>query len=229
MEFKALELHSCQRVKFLQILARLGGEHFLHLENTDVRIIRRGKFLFIIKHGLLAGLMTNRLFHVRLAGTQPDFAHQNVGEGFRVTGFDDEGLRRERGLLFAELDQPLAVGGGAGGFTLAGKAHRDLGAWRRPTPNGNGHLLLQDHVVAKNGGKLQLRMSGELDGPEDAGQSQAKARGFRKQEWLHVPWLIRCFVVPVKHFRQFALRSIRTRTGKMSRTRHFTRYRKAGM
>ena len=130
--------------------------------------------MLIIEHGLLAGLQANGLLHVRLAGAEPDFSHQKVGECSRVAGFDAEGLWRKGSLLFPELHQPLTVGSSTSSFALAGKSHSDLGPRCGPPPDWNGRLLLQHHVIAKDGGQLQPSAGGDLEGQDRPGQAKAK-------------------------------------------------------
>ena len=54
------------------ILGRLVGDRLLHLKQVDHRIVRAGDFFIVIDRRLQAEL------HVRLAGAEPDFAHQYI-------------------------------------------------------------------------------------------------------------------------------------------------------
>ncbi|HXT13464.1 MAG TPA: hypothetical protein VN873_18065 [Candidatus Angelobacter sp.] len=153
--FERVRIAGAPGAELFEIVERRGGKLFFHFEEPDVRVVAGGEFFRGIEAGLLAGLVADGFFHVRLAGAKPDFADQNVGERFGFAGLNDERLREESGVEFFELHEPAALFVGVGGGGLAVEIYRDLRAGRGPTPNRHGLLLLENHVITENGGQFE--------------------------------------------------------------------------
>ena len=157
-----------------QILQRLGRQHLFRDKQPDARIICRRNFLLRIQGWLLARLFAHRLLHVRLAGRQPHLAHQHICQRLRLAGFHHQRLRRERRLKLAQLHQPLAIRRGRRLDRLPRKAHRHRRARRAPAPDRHPLLLLQHHVITKNGGQFQLGTRRKRHRANQPGQRQQR-------------------------------------------------------
>ena len=123
--------------------------------------------------------------HVGLAGAHPDLTDEDVFD-FTASraGNDGEGLRGFVGGLSGEFDGPAPVGAGSGGIGLTGERDGDGGAGGIPTPDRVGQLLLQDHVIAKDGGELEFG-PGEREERECECNGDERARYFHREFWGH--------------------------------------------
>ena len=63
------------------VIAGCPGVLRWNFHQANLWIVGRSNLLFIIGTGLLARMNADRLFHVRLAGAQPDLANHHVAEG----------------------------------------------------------------------------------------------------------------------------------------------------
>lgn len=119
-------------------------------DEADVGEFGRGDFEVGVPGG------TDGPLHVGLAGAEPDFADEHVGEiagGGTLDGdFGRLGVRGDG----VEGDSPFAIGTGFRSLGLAGEGNFDFGARGIPAPDGIGVLLLEHHVVANDGGELQF-------------------------------------------------------------------------
>ena len=124
-------------------------------DEADVGEFGRGDFEVGVPGG------TDGPLHVGLAGAEPDFADEHVGEiagGGALDGdFGGLGVRGDG----VESNGPFAIGTGFGSLGLAGEGDCHLGAWGIPAPDGVGVLLLEHHVVANDGGQLEFGLRGE--------------------------------------------------------------------
>ena len=120
---------------------------------------------------LAAHTLPSRPHHVRLAGGEPHFAHQYPVERDRLAGRivhlqDTLGGRRFQRI---KLDPPLAVFVGHRRFILVGEFDGDHAGGSVESPHEHIGLPLQNQVVRKRGGQLQLqrRVGGECDGAHE--------------------------------------------------------------
>ena len=134
-----------------------------------------GGFFFVVVGGVGDGHA-----HVGLAGAEPDFAEEDVGDGEGVAGLDGEG-EGVGGLEGVEFDAPFAGGVGGGGLGLAGDGDGDFFAGVGPTPDGDGRAALQDHVVGEDGGEADVGVGGGGDGTgEEDREGGEESMGFHK-------------------------------------------------
>jgi hypothetical protein len=94
-------------------------------------------------------------FHVGLAAADPDFADEDVGEGDGLGAAADDEVVGAAGGFAGQADDPAAVGGGGAGLVAAefdGDGFVGIGR----APDGDGAALLQDGVVAEDGGGSDL-------------------------------------------------------------------------
>ena len=110
------------------------------VEKTDLGMVGLGDFLLRI------GALGDSPFHVGLPGANPDFAHEHVLELDLVVPLDRQGRGLGTCLQFVEFDHPLAILAGDGAFFLPTEGDGDLFSLVGPTPDGNGHVALEDHV-----------------------------------------------------------------------------------
>jgi hypothetical protein len=121
-----------------------------HRDEPDERMTRSGS-LEVARVGL-----PERPSHVGLAGAHPDLAHEHILHDARAGPGDLDRLRsRVRGHR-RQLDLPAAIAAGLRGRHLAGECHRNDGAGSIPAPDRIRLFLLQDHVIADDGGQFQL-------------------------------------------------------------------------
>lgn len=115
--------------------------------------------------------------HVRLAGTDPNFAHENVVEGEAVgDAFDFEGAGRSGGGE-VHLDAPSALGVGHGPGVMAADLDVDDLAGGGVAVDRSVRPGLEDHVVAEEGGHAD---GGRCDAHE--GREHRRAKGSPNHE-----------------------------------------------
>ena len=137
---------SARHVRF-----RLGPPEIRHHHEADVGEIGGGNFLGpVLNHA-------DTHLHVGLPGAKPYLADQHVLQLALGGTSHGERLRRGVGGHRRELHRPLAVSTGDGGIILTGEGHGNFRPGRIPAPHRIGLILLQHHVVAKDGGKFQFR------------------------------------------------------------------------
>ena len=113
---------------------------------------------------LRIGTLANMPFHVGLAGANPNFTHQDVFEGLHRASFDTKNPRMHGGRLCGQINPPMSMDIGpilTSGRTL--KTHGDHFSGRGGTPNRNGLITLQHHVIAKDGRKFESGQCGEKE------------------------------------------------------------------
>ena len=88
-------------------------------------------------------------FHVGLAGAEPDFADDHVGNPHRVFPRDDEIGARDLGWERIEQHNPTAIFRGRSGVGLPGKRHGDFLARISAAPDWYGLVALQHGVIGK--------------------------------------------------------------------------------
>ncbi len=94
--------------------------------------------------------------HVGLARTDPDVAAQQVAADHRLARAADRHLVELPGAQRADAGLPAPVIAGLGSRGLAVDGHADLLARRRPAPDGDGAVTLQDGVVVEEGREERL-------------------------------------------------------------------------
>src|SRR5690606_33049356 len=109
------------------------GDGALDLDVTDQREVGRGGD---VDRGVVG--VGHGPFHVGLAGGDPHFAHEDVGEGDGVVALDDEIGAFGVGGSGVEFDHPFAVGVGGGLRGLAGEGDGDVFAGVGRAPDGDG-------------------------------------------------------------------------------------------
>ena len=72
---------------------------------------------------------------------------------------------------------PLSIRTGPGRFDSIAEGHRHLFLWRSLAPDGDGNLALQNHVVAEDVCKLDVRMGREAAEGRESDQSADCERG----------------------------------------------------
>ena len=97
--------------------------------------------------------------HVRLPGSHPNFADEDVLEDHFLASVvaDDQLGRLVADLERIELDHPFAVLAGFRLLLLPGKLDGDLRARRAPTPDRHRHLALENGVVGKRRAQLDAQ------------------------------------------------------------------------
>ena len=131
------------------------GSALLHLGNmkeANTRILRRANHIAAFSsrpHGPL---------HIRLAGTDPDVANENVlQDDAAVLPLDLQLLAPLLGgLELLESDAPVALVVRLDGFLRAAEAHRDLFTRLSPAPDRHRHVALEHHVAAEDAGQLDI-------------------------------------------------------------------------
>lgn len=113
-----------------------------------------------------------------MAGAHPNFADEDVFEFTLGAAFDGHGLGRGVRIHGVEADLPASILVGGGFLDLTGEGHFDLGIGSVPTPNRVGLLLLQDHVVANDGGEFQFGVCSQGQRREGEGQSEEWVEDF---------------------------------------------------
>ena len=111
--------------------------------------------------------------HVGLAGAEPDFADEDVGEVAGGGALDGDFGGLGAGGDGVKGDGPFAIGTGFGSLGLAGEGDCHIGAWGIPAPDGVGVLLLEHHVVANDGGELEFGLRGEGEAKDEGGEEVA--------------------------------------------------------
>ena len=116
--------------------------HARRLEHTNFRIVR-GVFFF-----LKIFRRFNRHLHVRLSGTEPDFAHEHILDvNGLIARFHKEHLRFSRSLHLVEANHKLPRSIRLNCLLLTRKGNRHLSARISPSPNRKLLIPLQHHAV----------------------------------------------------------------------------------
>src|SRR5206468_5663571 len=117
------------------------------------KICRRDGFPGIVS---VAEIPPEFIFHVGLAGTEPDLANEYVFNGNLLVACDDAkfggvGTGRE----WIERDSPFPVFGSFGDLLLSGKRYFDRLSRNGPSPDFQGEAPLEHHVIRKDTGQVQ--------------------------------------------------------------------------
>ena len=105
------------------------------------------------RHGLAVGKspepagIPHRVFHVGLAGAEPDFADHDVAEDHGRAGVEDE-FERPAGASGGEFERPFAVRAGFDRDRGAAEAPAHFGAGRGGAANPHRPVALEHHVVS---------------------------------------------------------------------------------
>ena len=162
----------------------VGVEDFLDDQGTQQRQVRPAEFFLLdtgpplrpvhLARRTAAPDRAHIVFHIGLAGGNPDLADQHVPELLSLPAASHgKGPWRGIGIHRGQHQRPAAVSIGPALDTLPAKTdfHRRAGI-RRP-PYGDRLVALQDHVVGENAAQVQARLQG-------ARRAQQQDRGGKK-------------------------------------------------
>ncbi len=132
---------------------RLLSPHLRKVDHAQLRELRSQLFEIGIVGSVHAPL------HVGLTGADPDFANKNILKCLCFIRRNRQCLRRAIGHHFRQTDDELSIRIGLSGDGLSRHFHGDIVARLRPAPDLNGHLLLDNHVVAEDVGHFEFSLS----------------------------------------------------------------------
>ena len=159
---------------FLRLVGLLGG----HGEEADSRIIgRTDDFVHAVLHAAAAKTFQRHL-HIALPGGQPDFAHQHAFQGQRLAVVDGDVIGRIAcgRCLHAHQPAPLGIGLARNGLSVPRRSDAHRRTRLCPTPQAGVGLLLQQHIIAHEGGQFHFGAQRE--------DAQQKEEG--KKKFLHI-------------------------------------------
>jgi len=146
-------------------------------KQTQLRILCfRGFVLAIVVVG-------QRGLHVRLPGSQPHVADQDVLEGQRILSLNCH--RRGRGAIGKrrKIDPPGSIRTGRRGSLMVSNGDGYLLSWFGRAPHGDLAFLLEYHVIAEDGGDMNIasgdrRMEGNRDQKRKGGTENRAKHGW---------------------------------------------------
>ena len=128
----------------MEVVLRRTAAGLRHADEMDLRIVSRGDFF------LCPANAGDRKLHVRLAGANPDLAHENVFELDLVLAGDRQRIRSTDGQRI-EFDAPLAGRCvGASDLRLIADLHGDFLALIGPAPDRHRNIALEHGVFRKH-------------------------------------------------------------------------------
>ena len=134
----------------VKIVLRFLSTHSWNSDEPNIRVIGSESLQF-----RAIGILY-RPGHIGLARANPDLSHQNIiKKEFGSFALDLHAVRAA-GRNGSEDDFPVAVLIGLGLVALAENFYFDHFSGPGPAPDGVGLLLLEDHVVAEDGGEAEL-------------------------------------------------------------------------
>jgi len=131
---------------------RLTRRNIRNHEQTDIRIVGGSRFLGAIHDH------PDAHFHIRLPGTNPYFAHQNIGKLNGILPSNGH-LERPARLLRRQLHHPFSIHIGCRSGLRSIKGNFYLLARIGPAPNRQRHRLLQNHMITDHMRQSDIRQN----------------------------------------------------------------------
>ncbi len=158
----------------MHLATDIGGNGSGVIERCERRGFGDVKQAHLGRQHLVLGDVENAELHVGLTGAQPDVADQDVFDHHRVLSGDAQCLRCGAGVDLRQLDAPFSVGAGFGFGGAITEGDGDLFTRFGPAPDGNGGVLLEDHVVAEQAGHAHIGRERDKAGQQADGCEQKR-------------------------------------------------------
>ena len=160
----------CRLPLALEVSLELLSSHSRNGDEPEVRMVGSECFHLVLP------VARDRHSHVRLSRAHPDFSDQHILDDLFRSSCDGERAGFKAGVERVEFHGPFAVVTGRRLFRLVTQGDGHFSSRIVPSPDRVCLLLLEDHVVANDGGDLQLGKTGE-------GKTEEKERGEKFSQW----------------------------------------------